>query len=118
AGLERGVERREDRRDALLGAPADAPLRGREGLEERWVRPLERLRHDADGAHDAVHHTRAVAACGLDVPRRRARRDAPVATLVGQQILGPRLLDDAEALLEGGAVGLVAGVVLMGEGAV
>src|SRR5439155_1171988 len=116
--LERGVERREDRGHVLLGAPADRPLRGGEGLEERRVRLLKGLRHDADGAHDAIDHPGPVAPRRLQVPGRLAGRDAPVAALIGEQVLGPGLLDDAEALLEGGPVGGVELVVLVGEGAV
>src|SRR5439155_1347264 len=84
----------------------------------RRVRHLERLRHHADGAHDAIDHPGAVAPRRLQVPRRRAGRDAPVPALVAEQVLGPGPLDDAEALLERGPVGGVDLVVLVGEGAV
>src|SRR5581483_7570100 len=99
--LERRMERRQDCRHALLGAPADAALRGRERLEERRVRLLEWLRHHGDGAHDPIDDPGAVTPRRLEVPRGRARRDAPVAPVVGEELLGPRLLDDPEALLEG-----------------
>src|SRR5204863_5925854 len=86
--------------------------------EERRMRALERLRDDRDGAHDPVLDARAVAAGGLEIPRRLAGRDAPVAALVREQLVRPRLLDDAEAFLERGAIRLVDRVVLVGEGAV
>ena len=49
---------------------------------------------------------------------RPAGRDAPVAPLVREQVVGPRLLDDVEALLEGGAVRSIDGVVLVRHRAV
>ena len=55
---------------------------------------------------------------GLERPGRLARRDLPELALEGEHLLGPRLLDDGEALLERGAVGGVDLVVLVGERAV
>ena len=42
------MQRRQDRRDAFARAPADAVFRRRERLEDRRMRLLQRLRHDAD----------------------------------------------------------------------
>ena len=78
-----------------------------------WL--LERLGHRRDGAHHAVLDAPAVLRRRLECPRCLPRWDPPVTAVVGDEILGPRLLDDPETLFEGFAVGGVDLVVLMGE---
>ena len=76
------------------------------------------LWHHADRLEDAVLDALAPLRRGLERPGRVARRDLPELALVGEHLLGPALLDDLEALLEGGAVGGVDLVVLVRQGAV
>ena len=112
------MHRRQDGGDAVLGAPADRALGGGERLEDRRVRLLQGLGHHADRLQDAVLDALAPFGRGLERPGRLARRDPPELALEGEHLLGPGLLDDGEALLEGFAVGGVDLVVLVGERAV
>ena len=76
------------------------------------MRLLQRLRHDADLAHDAVLDAAAPLLRRVERPRRALGGHLPVLALEAQHVLRPRALDDAEVLLERLAVRLVDGVVL------
>ena len=77
------------------------------------MRLLHGLGHDRNRADDSIVDAAAPFCGRVDLPRRFARRDAPVLPLLGEEILGPGLLDDVKILLEGGAIGGVYFVVLM-----
>ena len=81
------------------------------------MRLLQGLGHHADGLEDAVLDALAPLRRGLERPGRVAGRDLPELALEGEHLLGPALLDDLEAFLEGGAVGGVDLVVLVRQGA-
>src|SRR5262249_16004475 len=55
---------------------------------------------------------------GLESPGGIAGRHTPVLAIVSEEIIGPGLLDDAEAFLERGPVGSIDLIVLMGQRAV
>src|SRR5216684_1702555 len=91
--LQRRMQRRKNRGDALLRAPSDATFRRRERLKDRRMWFLHRLRNHRDCAHDALLDAAAPFRGRLERPRRLAGRHAPVLALIGKKILGPRLLD-------------------------
>src|SRR6202022_3259341 len=81
--------------------------------EDRGMRLLQGLWDHADGFEHAVLDASAIPRRGLEGPGRLPGRDLPELTLERQHLLGPGLLDDVKALLEGGAVGGVDRIVLM-----
>src|SRR6266851_8485848 len=91
--LQRRMQRRKNRGDALLRAPSDAAFRRRERLKDRRMRFLHRLRNHRDCAHNALLDAAAPFRGRLERPRRLAGRHAPVLALIGKKILSPRLLD-------------------------
>src|SRR5882757_2984402 len=112
------MHRRQDRRDALLGAEAHRVLRAGEGLEQWRVRLLQWLGHHADRRQDAVLYALAPLRRRIEIPRRRTGRHLPELAVMGQHLLGPAFLDDAEILLEGQTIGVVDLVMLVGQRAV
>src|SRR5581483_803846 len=119
AVLQLQPHRWQDRGHAFAGAPADRVLAGGERLEDWRVRLLQRLRHHADRLDGVVGaEAGAPIARGIEIPGRAGRRDLAVLPLELDHVLSPRLLDDAEVLLERLAVRLVDRVVLTRRGAV
>src|SRR5260370_35893701 len=98
------MQRRQNRGDSLLRAPSDTSLGRCERLKDRWMRLLYGLGHDRDCAHDSILDAAAPFRGRLERPWSFAGRDAPVLALVGNKILGPRLLDDAKSFLERRAI--------------
>src|SRR5438132_13061671 len=111
-------EWRQNGSGALAGTPTDTAFRRCERLEDRRMRLLYRLGYHADSFDDTVLDTKAPFVAGFDIPRRVAGWNAPITPIVGEDILGPGLLDNAVALFECGAVGGVDVVVLVRLGAV
>src|SRR5215469_15769622 len=112
------MEWRKNRGDSLLRTPSNAPLGRRERLEQRRVWLLHRFGHHRDGTHYPILNATTPFFGGFEGPGRIARGHAPVFAIVSQEIIGPGLFDDAEAFLEGGPVGGIDVIVLMGQRAV
>src|SRR5271163_41433 len=70
--LERRMQRRQNRGDALLRAPSDAALGRRERLKDRRMRLLHRLGHDRYRPHDSVLDTAAPLRRRVELPWRLA----------------------------------------------
>ena len=107
------MQRRQDRGDAFARAPADAVLRRRERLEDRRMRFLQRLRHDARPPSAGPFRILCRTAATPRGPRAFRARYLPVPARILQQRIRPGGFDDAEVLLERFAIGRVYFVVLI-----